>query len=315
MRRETADVHRGSRALEVSVIGPTVVTRDGVPVESQALCGLKPRQVLEVLAIHAGTPVPKDRLAELVWDGRPPRGHLGTLESYVCLLRRALGLSGRGAGIATVMHGYLLDPAVVRVDLDRFRTLVRQEPAAKAGPAHDVARLARLEVAVGMVQGELLASETYATWAIRERERFTHELATAATEGAACAVRLGRPETAVALAQVAVRHEPYGEEAWRHLMDGLCALNRRPEALRAYLHLKDLLAEELGACPSPATTERYLAALGRWHQVDEVDGNSRDELRMLLALVRRTVLSVPGVDVTAVEHGLVRLAATVAAAS
>ena len=92
---------------------------------SRTLCGVKPRQILAILALAAGRPVSKEHLADLLWDGEPPKGYRGTLESYVCLVRRALrDASGRDDAIVTVTHGYLLDPAVVTVDLRAFRERV-----------------------------------------------------------------------------------------------------------------------------------------------------------------------------------------------
>lgn len=301
-------------AWGISILGPTSIVRDGIRLDPHVLGGVKPRQVLEILALDAGNPVPKDRLAELVWDGHPPAGYAGTLQSYVCLVRRALGLVGRRNGIATVMHGYVLDPEVVTVDLTRFRSLVRQQPGDGSGQTGTAARLDRLEAAVALVSGDLLASEAYASWALRERSHFSQELAGVAAEAAACALQLGRAARAAELAALAIEHDPYAEEAWRCRIEALCAAGRSPEALRAYAELRDLLSEELGTSPSRATTSSYLAALQTSHGAEEPCGGG-DELRLLLALVRRAMLAVPGVDVGAVDLGLGRLAASVSLAS
>ena len=49
---------------------------------SRTLGGVKPRQILAILALAAGRPVSKEHLADLLWDGEPPKGYRGTLESY-----------------------------------------------------------------------------------------------------------------------------------------------------------------------------------------------------------------------------------------
>ena len=292
----------------MALFGPTRVHRSGGTIDHSALGGVKPRQVLEILAVAAGSPVPKDRLAEMLWDGHPPRSYAGTLESYVCLVRRALGLSGRHSGIGTVMHGYLLDPDRLTVDLVEFRRL-----AGGAGVRCDDARLAEVERAVTLADGTLLASDEYAAWAVSEREVVARQLASAAVEGAGCALRLGRPDTAVRLARVAVAQDSFDEAACRVLITALDAAGRRPEAIRAYLALERSLSQELATVPSPSTTRCYLAVLGRSDGPGEGRGGAR-ELRLLLDLVRERVHAVAGVDVPAADVCLGGLAAAIPSA-
>lgn len=298
--------------MYVHIFGATSVSRGTGPRESRGFGGVKPRQILAILALAGGRPVPKEQLADLLWDGEPPKGYRGTLESYVCLARRALSQAGgRDGGIVTVSHGYLLDPGAVTVDLLVHRELAQQSRAA----TDPEVRLAHAEAAVRLVDGDLLASEAYARWAIQERERFRHELAAIACEGAATAVSLGRHEVALHLARTVLAADPLVEEAWRHLIEALCATGRRAEALRAYHELRDLLAEELGTSPARATTALYLDALA----LDEADAASsmgpREELRMLMHLLRRTVSSFPGVEAPADDGALVRMASRLVVAS
>ena len=114
--------------IYVKVLGPTVVEVDGERLPEAALGG-RLRQVLEILAVNAGQPVPKEVLADHIWDGSPPPTYLGTLESYVCVLRKRLGLAGgRRSSLATRDRGYVLDGPDVRVDLEDFRALTHGGP-------------------------------------------------------------------------------------------------------------------------------------------------------------------------------------------
>src|SRR5215212_4865833 len=143
--------------IRVRLFGATTVVLPGGSVVSD-LGGIKPRQVLEMLALSLGAPVSKDRLVEQLWGDTPPRTYMATLESYISLLRRRMGVArGRRSALATTSNGYVLDPAQVQVDLDEFRRLV--QPTMSGTP--EVA-LARTERALGLVSGELLASEPYA---------------------------------------------------------------------------------------------------------------------------------------------------------
>src|SRR5207302_8704260 len=120
-----------------------------------------------------------DRLADLLWEGDPPASYPGTLESYVCLLRRGLGLaSGRHSVLATTSSGYILDPEQVDVDLITFRrltTICLDSSAAQA--------VERTVEAMRLVTGELLASEPYVGWAAEAREVARREVVSACVTG------------------------------------------------------------------------------------------------------------------------------------
>src|SRR5438270_1488689 len=121
--------------IGIRLFGPTAVEIDGEVLPAVAV-GRRPRQILEILALSAGVPVGKDRLADLLWEGDPPASYPGTLESYICLLRRSLGLgSGRASALATTSNGYLLDPVGVEVDLLTFRRLVASAAGSPAAAA------------------------------------------------------------------------------------------------------------------------------------------------------------------------------------
>ena len=294
--------------MQITIFGPTTaVTPNGV-VTSSGLGGVKPRQVLEILALSAGSPVSKDLLADLLWAGHPPRSHLGTLESYVCLLRRSLGLAGtRGAGVVTVWQGYLLDPTVISVDLTTVRDLVRQ---ARSHP-DPAGSLALLERALDLAQGDLLADESYTGWALAARETVRHELVVAGSLAASCALALGMPDAAVRHAESALARDRLAEETWRTLLRALAAAGRRSEALRAYSELREHLSTELGTDPSPETTDLYLDLL-RGDPATAAGPSSRDEVRMLVRLLHEAVLAIPDLHVARSDPSWWRFAAEMA---
>src|SRR4051812_18044022 len=97
--------------MHVKLFGSTAVVIEDGAVAVTDLGGVKPRQILEILALSAGAPVPKDRLAELLWGGAPPKSYVGALERYVCVLRRRLGQGrGRGGGVGATSNRDLLGP-------------------------------------------------------------------------------------------------------------------------------------------------------------------------------------------------------------
>jgi DNA-binding SARP family transcriptional activator len=300
--------------MHIYVLGPTRVVTPSGTVGISDFGGVKPRQILEILAVSAGTPVSKECLADQLWDGHPPKSYLGTLESYVCVLRRSLGLGGgRGAGVITVPQGYLLDSDVHAVDLTSFRSLVHRARAAHGDPESS---LALLEQALELVQGDLLADETYAAWAIEERGRFQAEVVAAASLAASQALALGRPEEACRWAHTALAHDRLAEHVWRILMQALHASGRRSEALRAYFEVRDLLAAELGADPSRETTDVYLDLLrGDVPTTKAAATRVHDEIELLMRLLRQAMSSVPETEVPRRDLALMQFASDLLAAS
>jgi DNA-binding SARP family transcriptional activator len=292
--------------IYVKVLGPTLVEVDGQQVADTALGG-RLRQVLEILALEAGRPVAKEVLADHIWDGSPPPTYVGTLESYVCVLRKRLGLvGGRRSSLATRDHGYVLAGADVRVDLGTFRTLTH----APAGTA-DREQVRQALEALDVVRGPLLASEPYAGWAAAARELFGRELAESLTRTAGLANRLGDHDAARRLARHVVEHEPYCEGAWQQLIRAHWHAGERGEALRTYAGLREMLLDGLGEQPSPESQDLYLAVLRS--QDDLRRATEPQELDLLLRLLRQALEGVPGIRVPRHDAALATTAVQVLA--
>lgn len=285
--------------MHVEIFGQTRVVMPHGTVDGSGLGGVKPRQILEILAVSAGSPVSKEALADLLWAGCPPRSWTGTLESYVCLLRRHLGTTGSACrGIVTVPQGYLLDLSSVDVDLTTFRALARRAEADR----HPATCLPLVEEALSLAHGDLLGDEMQAGWADDERESLRQELVGLHGLAASCGLALEQPDLAVRHARAALRRDPLAEGVWRTLMRALAAAGRRAEALRAYAEVRERLAEELGTDPSPETTNLYLDLLRSDGAVPAHGAaEAREEVRLLMRLLRDAVLAVPDRDVGDLE--------------
>ena len=293
--------------IGIRLFGPTAVEIDGELLPGVAV-GRRPRQILEILALSAGMPVGKDRLADLLWEGNPPASYPGTLESYVCLLRRGLGLgSGRQSLLSTTTNGYVLARDGVDVDLVTFRRLVATDGDASAAETVD-----RTVKAMLLVTGELLASEPYAAWAIEAREVARREVVAACVNAAQLANGIGDGRRAIGLAHFAIAHDRLCEEAWQHLMRVHWLSGRRSDALRAYSELRAAIVEELGEEPGAESRELYLAIL-RDNPSARRDSSAVEgvELRMLLRLLRQTLDMTPGVKAPAQDAELSEVALTV----
>jgi DNA-binding SARP family transcriptional activator len=275
--------------IYVKLLGTTVVEVDGVRLPDAALGG-RLRQVLEILAVE-GRPVAKEMLADHVWDGEPPPTYLGTLESYVCVLRKRLGLSGgRESSLATRDRGYVLAGDDVRVDLDEVRSLLH--PREPRRPDEQIRTALQ---ALTLVRGPLVAQEPYAAWALRARQAFDQELTEAVVPIARLANARGDHAAALVLARSAVERLPYCEVAWQELIRAHWLAGDRAEALRGFAVLRQLLLEELGEQPSAASQDLYLTVL----RSEECARRATDgqELGLLLRLLRQALEGVPGLAV------------------
>lgn len=275
--------------LRITLFGSTTVERDGQRWHSAALGGVKQRQILEMLATSLGTPVPKDRLAEQLWDGNPPPAYVATLESYICILRRRLGVGyGSSSALATTNKSYVLDPGQVEVDLVEVASTL-----ASLAPADVLTRL-------GSLPGGLLASEPYAAWADMEREKFSQLVATVCTRSAHHAREGGFTACALRLARTAVQQSSFSEAARRELIHALWLSGEGAQALVAYAELRARMLDDLGVEPGAVSQKLYLDIL----RGSEDHGREQEHLEVatLIRLLRQALESSGRADVFVEPH-------------
>jgi DNA-binding SARP family transcriptional activator len=115
-------------ALSIQVLGPFVVTRDGMPVPAHELASRKGRTLLKLLLARRGGVVPAEVLAEALWGDRPPADPDANLATLVSRLRAVLGPDAIAGG----RDGRLQRPFAYRwrVELRHAELASRLEPAA-----------------------------------------------------------------------------------------------------------------------------------------------------------------------------------------
>lgn len=217
--------------------------------------GRKPRQILEILLIHHGDAVPKDRLTELLWGQRQPRDPMRTLESYIAVLRGVLG-DRVGRLVVTGQRSYRIDIDAVDLDLRHFDQLVA---AARSADSRD--RLEQRQCALDLVSGELLADEPYAEW-VQPLRRLYHERVLALLlDTAEDCLAAGRPDQAVEYCERVLQSEPTRERAHRLLVTARYVAGDQDRALAAYEECRTVLRDELGVDPLPETERVLLGVL------------------------------------------------------
>ncbi len=273
--------------MHVGILGPVEAHS---PAGRIALGGPRPRTLLALLAMRVGEIVPLDRLIDELYGEEPPSDAANALQGQVSRLRRALG---DPALIEFHPAGYRLAIEPELVDAHRFASLAAEgRQALEQGDP--VAAESLLSEALRLWRGPALADVAAADHATRlEQQR------SAATNALVAArIRLGRAD--VREVQELVRQNPLDERLRGYLMQALNQDGRQAEALRAFEDARALLADELGADPSPELRAVHLQILrGQTHrelpaQLTSFVGR-QEELRRLAALTSRLVtLTGPG---------------------
>jgi predicted ATPase/DNA-binding SARP family transcriptional activator len=230
-------------AIEFRLLGPVEAVRNG---STLLLGGPRQRALLALLLVERGRPVSADRLAEELWQGRPPAAASTTLRSYISKLRSVLGSD---APIRSGPAGYALEIAPERVDAHRFEHLVREGEEALARRRAGRAR-ACLREALELWQGRPFA-ELADDGALKVEARRLQEVRLLAVESRIEAdLVLGRAGELVDELGGLVRAHPHRERLWRQLMLALYRAERQADALAAYQRARELLDQELGVEPS-----------------------------------------------------------------
>lgn len=289
---------------DISLFGGTSVTIGDTVVRGGALGGVKPRKLLEALAVTPGQAVSKEVLADRIWGEAPPRCYLATLESYVCVLRRAVGApGGRGSWLATTPGGYLLDSAQVRVDLADTRHALRSVTGYETPVAVSVTG-----AALELDEHVLLGDSADEGWADDVRRDFAALLVAACVHTAGRSLEAGEPLVAIRFARAALQRDPFAETAVQILLRGLADVGRRAEAMRVFRDFRQLLLDELGIDPDPSTTAAYLDTLRR--RGPQADGHRilESEARLLFDLLRQALETTGRLEVGETDLALRALA-------
>ena len=174
------------------------------------------------------------------------------------MARATLAELGRPADslLAADLSHIWASPAA-EVDAEEHERALRA--ALSMDPGHE--RDARLGAALAE-EGELLADEPYADWALRPRERLAalrQEARLALARDRAKGAGDSRPEAVLAAFQACFEHDPASEEVAGALVTAYFAHGHRELAVRAYERCRAAL-EELGLGPSPWLEEVYATA-------------------------------------------------------
>ncbi|MCB2102365.1 MAG: hypothetical protein KDE22_15920, partial [Rhodobacterales bacterium] len=237
--------------LKLNILGGfTLVDRSGAPL---GLAAKKARALLAYLAL-AGGPVPRDRLATLLWEDRDEAQARSSLRQALSALRRALGDAADALRADT--ETVALDPDLVAVDARDFE-------AAAAGPSTTAQ-----ERAAALYRGDLLdgldaRAPAFDDWLRGERQRLLGLAIAVLGRRLDAALEKGADAAALQAATRLVVLDPAQEPAHRALMRLHARQGRRTDALKQYRRLETVLRRELAVAPEPETQQLYADILNR----------------------------------------------------
>lgn len=248
--------------VRIQLCGRFAVVVGGEPTESR-LPGRQGRLLVAYLATYRVQPVERTVLLDALWPdgGAGAAGALTVLLSKVRTLLAPTEIRGR----RTLQ---LILPADSAVDLETATTSLHSAESAVA--LQDWRRAWPAALAAQYVSRRRFLAEFEAPWIDEWRRQLDviYERALACY-GEAC---LGIGGTELPAAERAARHllahAPLAETGHRLLMRALAARGDAAAALAAYDQLRQLLREELGVSPCPATQTLH-ARLLRGQPLDE----------------------------------------------
>jgi DNA-binding SARP family transcriptional activator/ABC-type branched-subunit amino acid transport system substrate-binding protein/DNA-binding beta-propeller fold protein YncE len=248
--------------LKIFLAGRVAVEADGRVIEERRFPGRQGRLMFAYLVAEQGRPVPRHELADALWGEAPPARWDKALTVIASKLRVLLGDAGiDGASALTGAFGCyrLVLPEGTWVDAIAAANVAREAQEALASGDLEAAKSAAA-LALSLARHPFLPGED-GSWVEEKRRGLADVRAEALSVLADSCLRSGEAAEAAKWAEEAVDLEPFRETGYRRLMEAHVAAGNRAEALRVYERCRLLLAEELGAYPSPETESIYQVAL------------------------------------------------------
>ena len=227
--------------MDLRLLGPVELTLGG---QRLPLGATKQRALLAILALHANSTVPLDRLIDGLWGEDPPATAAKMVQLYVSQLRRLL--ADQDVEIVTHGRGYDLRIPEDAVDAIRFERLVERHAAVDALALWSGAPLADV------------ADEPFAATEIRRLEELRLRAAEQAVDADLAA---GREQQALVELERLIKEHPLRERLHAQRMLALYRSGRQSEALAAYVTARRRLVDEVGIEPGAELRELHAQIL------------------------------------------------------
>ncbi|HEX2309009.1 MAG TPA: BTAD domain-containing putative transcriptional regulator [Jatrophihabitantaceae bacterium] len=248
--------------VRIQLCGRFAVVVDGQPAESR-LPGRQARLLVAYLATYRPHPVERTVLLDTLW----PEGGAGAGRTLTVLLSKVRTLLAP-AEIRGRRSLQLVLPANSAVDLEVGTTSLHSAESAVA--LQDWRRAWPAALTAQYIARRRFLTEFEAPWIDQWRRQLgvVYERALACYAEACLGIGGTELPAAERAARRLIEHAPLAETGHQMLMRALAARGDPAAALTAYDQLRQLLREELGASPCPATQALH-ARLLRGQELDE----------------------------------------------
>ena len=234
--------------MHVSVLGGQAIVDD----DSGSVRTRSSRAVVLVafLALHVGSPQPRQRIAGLFWPDSTDAQALTNLRRELHYLRQVLG--DDPALVVTSRDLCWSDAGTCRVDLRVFDT--ERKAALAAGDDQAVAEHAA--AAMAEYRGDLLPGAVD-DWLLEARAVLRRQCVELCDVACAALIRAGDLCRAADVVRRRLQLEPLEEVGYRTLMQLQADLGDRAAAISTYHHCAAVLERELGVLPDAATRKEF----------------------------------------------------------
>jgi DNA-binding SARP family transcriptional activator/predicted ATPase len=249
----------GEASLQIRLMGTLELTWNDAPLVVPS--SLKVRSLLAYLILHHDHFIARIRLSGLFWPERPDDRARRALSQALWQIRSALGsaddrlVTERDTVTFEIRPGDWLDVEAFEEKVSKYASGKWQADDTSSAHASST-HLLELSVAADLYRADFLEN-VYDDWALLERERLRELYLSALQQLTTLHKQQGSYEQSLIYAQRLSAADPLREEAHRELMQLYHLLGRSQAALEQFITLRDLLARELGAQPTPATVTLY----------------------------------------------------------
>jgi DNA-binding SARP family transcriptional activator/tetratricopeptide (TPR) repeat protein len=237
--------------LHVTLLGEQAITDNGTG--SVRMRSSRTLALIAFLAVHAGVPQARQRIAGLFWPDSTDTQALTNLRRELHNLRHVLG--DDPSLMVTSRDLCWCDSETCRVDIRIFD--IEQKAALAAAAAGDGAGiLAHAACAIAQYGGELLPG-MYDDWVLDARAELERQCVDLCDLLCATRARRGDLAGAVAAARRRIQLQPLEETGYRTLMLLQADLGDRAGAVSTYHHCASVLERDLAVVPGPATRQAF----------------------------------------------------------
>src|ERR1700735_1142851 len=233
--------------LHVSLLGEQGITEDGTSVQARSSRAVA---LVAFLAVHAGTPQSRQRIAGTFWPESTDAQALTNLRRELHHLRQILG--EERSLVVTSRDLCWCDTDTCRVDLRIFAGA----RAAALAAGDDTGVLTHAATAVECYKGDLLPG-VYDLWVLDARSELDRQCADLCDLLGAARARAGDLPGAAQIARRRIRLQPLEEIGYRDLMLLQADLGDLAGAVSTYHHCASVLERELGVIPGPVTRQAF----------------------------------------------------------